>query len=461
MKILAAVTGAAGLGLVKLLSKTLPGGIAQALDKYIYLPFVSNAETPSPTITPTQTATATGPPTQTPTPTSTVTGTPTDTPTGSATPTDTTTPTPTGSPTPLATPGDTPRVVHVHSVNSTYWDFGDTYYGDYVDQDTVDAMVDRGVMELTVAPSLAQAWQTLVPNYIPGKAIAIKVNFNNGRTWCSRCRTNCADWMLKIDALIHPINAIIHGLLQAYPNFDTHDIWVYDASQGPDPTRQQLKIPDAFTDGCTYTGVRFFDGGDCNEPAGYSSIDPTASITWHNPQGIPTPPAAQVTDVLVYASYIINIPIMKGHLGTKVTLSFKNHFGSLANVGPLHDWVYLLPNYGGTTYNPLVDIYRNPHILGKTVLTIGDGLFGNWRDNVKKPLPWSTFGNDSPNSLLFATDPVAIDCVMCDLIHTEQSVSYWADDYLVYAASTGLGTYERGDPWGSGYNLIDYKKIEI
>jgi hypothetical protein len=33
------------------------------------------------------------------------------------------------------------------------------------------------------------------------------------------------------------------------------------------------------------------------------------------------------------------------------------------------------------------------------------------------------------------------------------------DDYLKLAAGAGLGTFERGVPWGSGYSQIDYVRI--
>jgi uncharacterized protein (DUF362 family) len=170
----------------------------------------------------------------------------------------------------------------------------------------------------------------------------------------------------------------------------------------------------------------------------------------------------KVTDVLVEATYLIDMPIMKSHIGAGITLTFKNHFGSIANPFLLHDWFPPGgPYFGGTAYSPVVDIYRNANILNKTVLILGDGLFGNRNDNWSEPTRWTTFGNDAPNSLFFATDPVAADCVMCDLLHAETSVESAADDYLVYAADRGLGTYERGNPWGSGYNEIDYQKIEL
>ncbi len=403
LKALAAAAG--GIGLGKVVDPWLRRVAAQELDKYVYLPIILKRAEDMPAPAPTPTATPT-----------------------------------------------VGRVVHVHSDEATFWDFGDDYYGDFVDQDTVDAMVDRGVMELTGASSLAQAWQTLVPDYAPGKAIAIKVNFNNC-LWCDGGYN-------YINALIHPINAVIRGLLQAHPNFEASDIWVYDATIGDNPPVSHRKVPQRFKDGCLYPDVRFFDQG-CNETAGYDSTDPTAAVTWHNLPDIPPPPPAQVTDVLVDAAYLINMPIMKRHGSVQVTLSFKNHFGSIANCALLHDWWGYGPYFGGTNYNPMVDIYRNEHILGKTALTVGDALFGNWENNLSKPSPWTTFGDNAPNSLLFSTDPVAIDCVMCDLLHAENPIWDKADDYLVYAAACGLGTYERGDPWGSGYSQIDYLRVEL
>jgi len=281
---------------------------------------------------------------------------------------------------------------------------------------------------------------------------------NNCRA-CDKCRTGCTEFGNAVDALIHPVNSIVRGLQQAYPNFNTSDIWVYDATKGSNPPNTAREIPGRLKDKNLYPGIRFFDEK-CNEKASYNSNDPTAIVTWNNPPEIATPPLVQLTDVLVNASYLINIPIMKPHGGTVITLSFKNHFGSIADVHPLHDWAWGT-HYGGTTYDPLVDIYRNPNILGKTVLTIGDGLFASRGDNTSKPAAWSTFDNKAPNSLFFATDPVAIDCVMCDFLQAERHIGPSADDYLVYAAAVGLGTHERGDPWGSGYSQIDYLLFEL
>ena len=165
----------------------------------------------------------------------------------------------------------------------------------------------------------------------------------------------------------------------------------------------------------------------------------------------------------------INMPIMKGSHGlTGVTLGFKNHFGTIHNCAGLHDQVNVRGPSSGyrSDYNPLVDLIRSPLIGGKTVLTIGDGLFAakNW---VQPPVTWTTFGNQVPNSLFLASDPVAIDCVMHDLLLAEPDTSICAgsNNYLRLAAEAGLGVFEQGKPWqdpyGSGYTEIDYVRLDI
>jgi uncharacterized protein (DUF362 family) len=152
------------------------------------------------------------------------------------------------------------------------------------------------------------------------------------------------------------------------------------------------------------------------------------------------------------------MPILKIHASTGVTLGFKNHLGTINVPSGFHEYICLDGGYFRTDYNPLVDLYLNPHIVDKTVLTVGDGLIGarrwSWPDT-----SWATFGGTVPNSLFFATDRVALDCVMCDILSAETSVPSEAANYLALADQAGLGTYERGDPWGSGYGVIDYLRI--
>ena len=300
-------------------------------------------------------------------------------------------------------------------------------------------MVDQGLIALAGVSSVVDAWQVLLPDYQPGQAIAIKINLNNA--------TSCGDTDGQIDALIQPVNALIHGL--KLRNVSEADIWIYDAIR---------PIPDRVVAGCLYSDVRLFDNG-CRDLAGFSSDDPNAYVTFFPPSGVPYPPAQRISDVLINATYLINVAIMKRHFLTGVSLTFKNHFGTINNPGGLHNYVGLDYSYYRTDYNPLIDIYQSPHIGAKTILNVGDGLFAASQFN-QAPVTWSTFEGRVPNSVFLATDAVAMDCVLCDFLAAEFGVSQGSDDYLQLANQVGLGTYERVNPWTSDYSSIDYIKIE-
>jgi uncharacterized protein (DUF362 family) len=178
------------------------------------------------------------------------------------------------------------------------------------------------------------------------------------------------------------------------------------------------------------------------------------------------PPEREISDrpickALVQAAYLINMPIMKKHGMAGVTLGFKNHFGSIDGCDLVHWSVDLGDGNYLSTYNGLIDIYNNTHFKNKTVLTIGDGLYGARIDNWSEvPSPWPTFGNHSPNSLFFSRDPVAVDCVMYDFLDDEGGVPAGSDDYLKLAAASGFGTFEHWDT-SHQYHTIDYRRIEV
>ena len=341
------------------------------------------------------------------------------------------------------------KVVQVHSNGATHWTGEDDYWN-HVDQGTVNSMVDRGLMELTGTVTVADAWRALLPAYQSGQKIAVKVNFNNTR--------ECDAASPVIDALIEPVNAVAGGLIQM--GVAAEDICVYDAIRA---------LPDRFV-AKGLPGVHFFDGsylGVCREQAGFR-YEPETRVAFYPPSGV-TMPEEHVTNVLMDATYLINMPIMKGgHPIAGVTLGFKNHFGTIDNPGGLHDYVDVVnhPPAYRTDYNPLVDLIRSSLIGDKAVLTIGDGLFAA-RHYSEPPVPWTTFGNQVPSSLFFARDPVAVDCVMHDLLaaEPETGVPEGANNYLRLAAEAGLGVFERGDPWqepyGSSYSSIQYIRVEV
>ena len=336
---------------------------------------------------------------------------------------------------PTQSPPPPPSVVHMHSLSATTWS-GQADYWNYVNQNVVNAMVDAGLQNLTSTATTQDVWRKILPNYLAGQGIAIKVNFNNSGSGV-------------LDAIIQTVNALVRGMKLI--GVREQDIWVYDA----------IKIvPDRFIGGCLYPGVRFYDNG-THAAAGFTSNDPNAYIHFSPPSGTPMPAATKLNDVLIRATHLIDVPLLKGHIGgAGVTLGFKNHLGSTNNPVAFHNNAF--PGQGSwrTDWNPLVDLYANLHIRNKTILTMGDGLFaGNTWDS--PPLTMVTFGNKTPNSLFFATDPVAIDSAMHDFLAAEWTINSGANNYLRLANLAGLGVFERGNPWGSGYTRINYRRVEM
>jgi uncharacterized protein (DUF362 family) len=418
---MAALAGGIGLvGVQRMLTTAATKAPTASLTPHSYLPFISRVE---PTATPTATATRT----RTPTPTATRTPTPTST----------------------VPPGSGPKVIHIHSTNATSWNFYTGWYGDYVSQSKVTEMVDRGVKEITWQSTVAAAWNALLPGYAAGTGIAIKVNFNNTHTGSDGC--NDSDNI--IDALVEPVNALIAGM--KLNGVREQDIWIFDALRA---------IPARFRTRCAYSGVHFVDSA-CAETATYDSTDANAAVTFANANLNPR----RLADVLINATYLINMPIIKEHGISGVTLGFKNHFGTIqyvmgAGADNLHEYIEPSNPAFSASYNPMVEINQNPHIRNKTVLIIGDGLYGALGNTNVVPTRWQSFGNAACNSLFFARDPVALDCVMMDLLYAEYDQQPGNDDvdaYLELAAAAGLGVFEHGDPWGSGYTNINYARISL
>jgi hypothetical protein len=356
-----------------------------------------------------------------------------------------------------------PRVVHVRDADATDWNGSGLFYN-AVNQGVVNAMVQTGLQNLTGQSSWADIWSVLFERvhpggYSAGQKIAIKVNLN--------ASSSCDNHGNLIDALPQPVLILIAGLVAA--GVQPGDITVYDSIR---------VIPSYLSDPiwAVYPGVKFV--GTAKSCPGVIAPshgkDPSLTVRFNDPYGYVND--RQLADVLYDATYVINMPIIKRHGGDSanpVTLAFKNHFGSLNRIsGSGNDNLHLYINTSNslyrTTYSPFVDIYLNPNIRDKTVLVLGDGLYGGTAPSSPPIQSWSIFG-DACNSLFFGTDPVAVDCVMADLIVAEGLVSKaHTYDYLFCAEEAGLGVCEgwRSDPGGnplqehgSGYDHIEYIRV--
>ena len=373
------------------------------------------------------------------------------------------------------------RVVHVRDADATNWDGQAPFYSSsVVNQSVLDAMTFTGLQQLTNQTSWANIWQVLFERihpggYTPGQKIAIKVNFNNS----DRDSNNCSSHNNIMDALPQPVVSLLNGLVAA--GVQPSDVIVIDPTgSGFGNTDPGRTIPDYFRNPITsaHPGVTFVGRNTCGVTQASFGKDASLTISFNDPDGYLLD--RKLADTLYDATYLINLPIFKGHGGDgdiPVTLAFKNHLGSIDYVygGPghdnLHEFIVLSQGQYHSDYNPMVDIYNNPNIKDKTVLTVGDGMYGAWGAVTPPEQSWSIFGGDAANSLFFAVDPVAADCVMSDLMLAE---GWFSDlrsyDYLFCAQEASLGLCEGtranpgGDPlqqpYGSGYSTLQYIRID-
>ncbi|MBR9704451.1 DUF362 domain-containing protein, partial [Candidatus Pacearchaeota archaeon] len=349
------------------------------------------------------------------------------------------------------------RVVMIHDSDASNWT-GSGYYWTSINQENVDQMVNRGIMELTETNSVVEAWNILIPNYQPHQKIAIKVNMNNAYEsptgWgASRSTTE------TIDAIIEPINSVAKSLKQAFgDDFDYQDLWVYESTR--------TMWMDFFNR--AELGIQFYSAvPTLNYPVPNTvniidhSTQSDAIITFRHNPSIQT----GLNNALVNADYLINMPIVKKHGSQTTTLGFKNHFGSIEqeDIPLLHDNIL---DFINTANNSRIDIYNNTHIKDKTILIIGEGIIGHKDINSGRPVLWDNrFPGTTPEILFFGVDPVATDSVMIDLIEWEKGERETrnARIYLLEASSIGLGVFEESNWIGNNYPDLttNYSQIEF
>ena len=329
------------------------------------------------------------------------------------------------------------RVVWAHNPQATLWDGKSDFWWNekFTNQNLVSEMLSYSLRQLTGQSNDAAAWEALFTHfksrhgqtgcYLPGEKIAIKANMNGAKSHTG----------IKNDSFLSPVVAfaLLNQLVLAGVKPD--DITVYDASR---------YVPDPVTNACetaALAGVHFtdFGGGDGREVC---QRDLSQPVQWSvDPKGNP----AYLPTVVTQATYLINVSLFKGHSLAGVTLTAKNHFGTLMsdldgkptlnppqganlhgfvaayNVQGPPDWSWQQAPMG--SYSPLVDLIGHPHLGGKTLLFMIDALYGVEDQNAElsnNSLFQSTpFNNHWSSSLFLSQDPVALDSVGADILVNE------------------------------------------
>jgi hypothetical protein len=348
------------------------------------------------------------------------------------------------------------RVVSIHSSEATSYDYSTGMHWEYINQEVISDMVQRGVMILTGKTNLKDAWQELIP-YQQGEVVAIKVNFNN----CWNCNGADAN---EMNNLAETINAVIDGLLSI--NVTAEKIWITDPSRTIGDRFRNMIITDGIQYYSAQTGSPY-----CNDPnyfpTDYVAIDSVDTSPISNPSDEQVRPS----QVFVDADHLINIPLMKGHGAGWHTLGLKNHYGSVLfkshSRSEMHDYAEPWGSYYDPDRHPIGDINNNPHIRDKTRLILGDSLYGHPQNHYSTPIKWKTFNDDSPNMLFFGVDPIAVESVMLDWMNEESvqqgdTAKIYHDELHYSDEVLSLGIHEHWDSFGNRqYSTIDYLEIDF
>ena len=373
------------------------------------------------------------------------------------------------------------RVVWVHDPNATDWEgsgMRDGYWwqSNNTDQAVVDKMMSEAIRLLAGQANEEAAWDAIFRyfnqsrgkenvGYQLGEKITIKVNM---------VAVSNVDGAGNQTAHLHWVNTspqMILALLRQLVNVigvAESDITVGDTTQF---------FPSHYWDHChtEFPYVHYLaNKGNLSRrgPVSSNGKDCEVPFYWSDPVA-----GSKRQDYLpvsyAEATYLINFACLKGH-SSGVTLCAKNHYGSFIRLPPATGYYNLhlsLPNPewspGTGHYRAHVDITGHPHLGGKTLLYLIDGLYGGyyWEG---MPFKWymEPFGGDWPSSLFASQDPVAIDSVAYDFLLQEWpdvvtggtgapgSLKGGAEDYLHEAAlayNPPSGTFY--DPNSDGIGL--------
>jgi uncharacterized protein (DUF362 family) len=277
----------------------------------------------------------------------------------------------------------------------------DVVSGVRVDAEIAQIMVDAGIMQLTGEATVGNAWASVLPALSPNDVVSIKVN--------------CINSSLST----HPqvVDAIVTGLIAAGVKDNNIIIW--------DRTNHELT-------NCGYrrntenTGVRCF--GTNQGGWGY---DEQVNLAGRS---------GRLSKILTSSDHLINVPVLKDHGMSGVTLSMKNHYGSINNPGALH---------GGGCDPFIAELNNVPEIRDKTRMIVLDACLGIYRGG-PSGAPQFKY-----NSVILGQDPVALDYQGWTILEAERKKHGMAlpqPKNIKTAASMELGT---NDPSKIHVEMLD------
>ena len=348
------------------------------------------------------------------------------------------------------------RVSWIHAPNTATWDEKSGFWFEdrWNNQNNCDQMISQSIMLLTGEDKEKEAWTALFSyfnkkkgkeflGYQPTEKIAIKINQNN---------TYSHEDSEELNASPHLLLSLLRSLVKE-AGVPEEQIIVFEPSRF---------ITDYLYNKCSseFPDVKFIDnsGGNGRIKSSYISD----AITYSADNGkLATGLAACMEE----ADYLINMAILKGHVGQGVTLCAKNWYGAT----DIHaDWRKNAHNNfdqnrrGKSQYMTFVDYMGHKYTGEKTLIYFIDGLYGSQNVAGKPSGKWnlSPFNGNWPNTLFASQDPVAVDAVGLDFLSSEWpgmvDINY-ADMYLLEAAKAEnppSGTFYDPEKDGTGLKSL-------
>jgi hypothetical protein len=337
--------------------------------------------------------------------------------------------------------------------NMTNQPFDYWYQNHNADGQVIDSMLARGVRDLAGTDNIRAAWDSLFTwfnrtkgrgdtGYSQGEIVVVKLNLTNsvhpGSYSNLYGETEHPEYMDNTPELVF---ALLRQLVDVC-GIPQEDIYLGDNYRA---------FRDVYWNLChtTYPDVHYVDG---IGKEGREKTKKSAAEVLHFSDGSFD---LCLPQHYLDATYLINLAALKSHNSAGITLTAKNHQGSIIkledevsgtmNVGYAHGSLPdAVPDYG--SYRHLVDYMGHKDMGGKTFLYLIDGIWGG-REFWGKIYKWdmSPFNGDYPSSIFLSQDPVAIESVGFDFLLAElkdkpeeERLPYMAgtDDYLYQAADT-------------------------
>lgn len=323
-------------------------------------------------------------------------------------------------------------------------------------QTVIDQMFSSGIKTLTDTYDDYTAWDLLFKyfnqehghgevGYQDGEKIAIKINLNNcGSYYDDDNDRDASPYVIKslLRQLVNTVN-VAQDDITIYDTTRPISNWLYKRVYYEEYPADPL-IPE-------FPDIHYVDSS-----GGASGREKFVASSERVYFAAGTCAYRTLPTCVADADYLINMPLLKRHPlngGYGVTLSGKNLFGTWVEVVyPVHGYHESGHILGNPT--PQTDLLAHEQIGGKTLLYIGDGTYPTKIDHKTiAKFDMYPFNNDWTNSLFFSQDPVAIDSVMYDFLHTEgTNPSEGSQNYLHQSAVPNPNTY---DPEDDGTFLTD------